>query len=230
MAKIKYKKIIAIIVFIAIFNLCVFKSRVYATDIISGIITGGTMESNEFVDAAIGGAMHNDEIRDTVGDAISGAIGGATGMGNEDTRDRINDAVDGALDDVVGEDSETEARREQGVEGLLGDPTAADAHHTIGEITGEAQSFISTGNAQSVGFNENNLQNGSNTLFNILLGIGLAAAVIIGAYLGVKFMLASAEDKAKVKESLVPYFAGCIIIFGAFTIWKLAVVLLSGLE
>ena len=66
-------------------------------------------------------------------------------------------------------------------------------------------------------------------MYNILLGIGVFLAVAVGMYLAIKFMLASAEDKAKVKESLVPYIAGCVVIFGAFTIWKLAIVLLSGI-
>ena len=33
----------------------------------------------------------------------------------------------------------------------------------------------------------------------------------------------SADEKAKVKESLMPFVAGCVVVFGAFTIWKVAV-------
>ena len=46
---------------------------------------------------------------------------------------------------------------------------------------------------------------------------------IIGTVLGIKFMVASAEDKAEVKKALVPYIIGCAVIFGAFTIWNIAV-------
>ena len=46
---------------------------------------------------------------------------------------------------------------------------------------------------------------------------------LVGTIIGIQFMLASAEDKAKVKEALVPYVVGCIVIFGAFTIWSIAV-------
>ena len=35
------------------------------------------------------------------------------------------------------------------------------------------------------------------------------------------------EEKVKVKETLIPYVAGCIIIFGAFTIWKVVVEVLK---
>ena len=47
--------------------------------------------------------------------------------------------------------------------------------------------------------------------------------------LGIKFMAASAEDKAKIKESMIPYVVGCIVIYGAFFIWKLAIMVVGDL-
>lgn len=47
---------------------------------------------------------------------------------------------------------------------------------------------------------------------------------LVGTIIGIQFMVASAEDKAKVKEALVPYVIGCAVIFGAFSIWKVAVI------
>lgn len=111
--------------------------------------------------------------------------------------------------------------------GVLG-TSSASAEHTLGEITSEAKGFLSKGTV-AIPFNEGNLKGASDTLFNILLGLGMAAAVIIGVYLGVKFMLSSVEDKAKVKEALIPYVAGCVVVFGAFTIWKLALLLLENI-
>ena len=35
------------------------------------------------------------------------------------------------------------------------------------------------------------------------------------------------NERAKVKEVLIPYIAGCIVIFGAFTIWKIIVTILQ---
>lgn len=112
--------------------------------------------------------------------------------------------------------------------GVLGSSTP-NGGHTIDEIINEAENFMNIGKNQNSKISANNLQLGSNTLYNILLGIGVFLTVAVGMYLGIKFMLASAEDKAKVKESLIPYIAGCIVIFGAFTIWKLAITLLSGI-
>ena len=69
----------------------------------------------------------------------------------------------------------------------------------------------------------------SNNVYNILLFIGLAIAIIIGLVLGIQFMVGSVDQKAKVKDSLIPYIVGCIVIFGAFGIWKLVVTILRGI-
>lgn len=113
-----------------------------------------------------------------------------------------------------------------GTHAVLG-TTDPKAGHTIGEIIEEGKDFIGKANTSQTTLNGDNLQKASNTLYNILLTIGIFLAVAVGMYLGIKFMVASAEDKAKVKESLVPYIAGCVVIFGAFIIWKLAIMLLA---
>ncbi len=68
-----------------------------------------------------------------------------------------------------------------------------------------------------------------NDLYRILFPLGIVITVIIGGVLGIKFMMASAEDKAKVKESMVPYVVGCAVIYGAFGIWKIAIAIFSAL-
>jgi len=77
--------------------------------------------------------------------------------------------------------------------------------------------------------NGGNVKSEFNKLYNILFLLGVVLTVIIGAILGIKFMFGSVEDKAKVKETLFPYIAGCIVIFGAFGIWRLLVTLLSSI-
>lgn len=113
--------------------------------------------------------------------------------------------------------------------GLLGESTAS-GDHTAGDIISDANNFINAGKNEDSKIDTDKIQTASNTLYNILLSIGIVIAVIVGMYLGIKFMMSSAEDKAKVKESLIPYIAGCVVIFGAFIIWKLAILLLNGLS
>ena len=71
------------------------------------------------------------------------------------------------------------------------------------------------------------LQDVSNMVYNVLLLLGIVIAILIGIVLGIKFMTGSIEEQAKVKESLVPYIAGCVVIFGAFTIWKVVLEVLK---
>lgn len=40
-------------------------------------------------------------------------------------------------------------------------------------------------------------------------------------------MMGSASQKAETKELIVPYVVGCVVIFGAFTIWKIVIELLN---
>ena len=53
--------------------------------------------------------------------------------------------------------------------------------------------------------------------------------VVVGVILGIIYMMASAVDKAKVKETIIPYLIGSVVIFGAFGIWKIAINTLGGL-
>ena len=62
-------------------------------------------------------------------------------------------------------------------------------------------------------------------VYNILLIIGVAISVIIVGVMGIRIITGSAEDKAEIKEQMVPYLIGCGVMFGAFTIWKIAMVI-----
>ena len=64
-------------------------------------------------------------------------------------------------------------------------------------------------------------------LYNTLLTLGVIITIAVGGIMGIKFMLASVEDKAKIKEALVPYVVGSVLIFGAFGIWKLFINIFS---
>lgn len=86
-----------------------------------------------------------------------------------------------------------------------------------------------TGDDINIGINPDKLNEASSDIYNTLTSIGMVISVIVGLILGINFMMASAEDKAKVKEALMPYVVGCIVIFGAFGIWKLVINTFNGL-
>ncbi len=68
-----------------------------------------------------------------------------------------------------------------------------------------------------------------NNIYNLLLTLGVVLSVIIGAILGIQIMWGSIEQQVKAKEMLMPYAIGCLVIFGAFGIWKLVVTILAKL-
>lgn len=79
------------------------------------------------------------------------------------------------------------------------------------------------GDAVGATIDEAQLQSTSEDLFKLLTAIGILVIFIVGTIIGIQFMIASVEDKAKVKETLVPYVIGCAVILGAFTIWSIVV-------
>ena len=102
--------------------------------------------------------------------------------------------------------------------------------HTAGEIIDEAGSFIDLGkqNADSK-IDPTDLKNMSDTLYNILLVVAIIAALIVGLIMGIKFLLGSLEEKADIKTMVIPYIIGCVVAFGAFSIWQIVVNLLQTL-
>lgn len=111
------------------------------------------------------------------------------------------------------------------------DPNTApeNASSSIDDMINDAKSFISQGKIKYANDGNKSLKNVSNTVYNILLVVGTSIAVIMGAILGIKLMASGVEEKAEVKKLLIPYVVGCIVIFGGFGIWKLAVTILQGI-
>lgn len=97
------------------------------------------------------------------------------------------------------------------------------------DIMNRAEVLVNNGENGGNVINNDALREGSNTLYNVLLVIGIAVAFIWGIVLGIQFITGSLGEKADVKKNLIVYIIGCIIIFGAFGIWKLLLQLLQPL-
>ena len=55
-------------------------------------------------------------------------------------------------------------------------------------------------------------------IIGIVRTVGVLVAVVILLVLGIKYMIASAEEKADYKKSMIPYIVGAVLIFGASAI------------
>ena len=90
-------------------------------------------------------------------------------------------------------------------------------------IIAQGTEFLQEGESVNKKINTAKLKETSEYITNHLIIIGIIIAVVVAMILGIQFMVASADEKAKVKESVLPFIVGCIVIFGAFTIWKTVV-------
>lgn len=101
-----------------------------------------------------------------------------------------------------------------------------DSASSLDDMMSDADNFVKEG---EIKYEEDALQDFSSTLFNIFSIVGAAVAVIVGIVIGIKYMIGSVEEKAEYKKMLVPYIVGCVVVFGAFGIWKLVIVMLESI-
>ena len=92
----------------------------------------------------------------------------------------------------------------------------------LDNVISSGKNFMSSADPNKEVINQEKLKSTSKTIYNILFAIALVLAVGVGLVIGIQFIFGSVEEQAKVKETLVPYIIGVVIIFSAFTIWKIA--------
>ncbi len=102
---------------------------------------------------------------------------------------------------------------------------------TISNMVSGADDFIESGKDQShskinSAFANDKMKSIVDVIYNVFLILGIIIAIIVGLILGIQFITGSVEQKSKIKESIIPYVAGCTVIFGAFGIWRLIIILL----
>ena len=107
--------------------------------------------------------------------------------------------------------------------------TTCMADSSLDDIMSNGNSFLNAGSESSTMIDQNDLKSLSNFISGVLLTIAIGVTVITGAIMGLNFITQSIEEKAKVKESMVPWINGIIVSFGAFTIWEVAVNLFQSL-
>lgn len=111
---------------------------------------------------------------------------------------------------------------------LLNQGTSNAEEVTPDKIIGDADVFMNTGKNSGVAtINQDNADTVFNSIYNILLAIGITVTVIWGLVIAIKLMFSSVEEKAEYKKLLWPYLIGCIVIYGSFAIWKLVIVIMN---
>ena len=94
---------------------------------------------------------------------------------------------------------------------------------SLKETIDGANDFVSAGNNEESLFNQEEQEKGVSQIYYFALGIGIFASIVIGVIIGIQFITSGVEGKAKIKEKLIPYCIGCVVVFGALGIWRLTV-------
>lgn len=94
---------------------------------------------------------------------------------------------------------------------------------SLGDPITKGDEFIEKANDTDEVIDTEELGTISDYIYNTLFTIGVVLAFAIGMIIGIQFIMGSVEEKAKIKETLVPYVIGVFVIFSAFTIWKIVV-------
>lgn len=102
--------------------------------------------------------------------------------------------------------------------------------NSISDALAGADAFIKEGeNQASEAMDTEKINEASSVIYNILLTVGMAAAIIIGVVLGIQFITSGVDEQANIKQALIPYIVGCVVVFGSFGIWKIAVTLMKNI-
>lgn len=84
---------------------------------------------------------------------------------------------------------------------------------------GEQQQTITTGDAISALL----------PVGRLLVGIATVVLVIVGSIMGVKYMIAGANEKAQLKQKLIYYVISVVLVYGAVGIFSLVVGLMNSI-
>lgn len=106
-------------------------------------------------------------------------------------------------------------------------PNNVHAADHWGSVIESGDEFLELGKNSTTKSDKEEVQTAVDFIYNALLVIGIAASVLIGVILGIKYMTQSVEEQAKIKETLIAYVIGCIVTFGAFGIWKIVIEILK---
>lgn len=71
-------------------------------------------------------------------------------------------------------------------------------------------------------------KSGIDQIYFTMLTAAIIIAFFVGSVLAIQFITSGAVGQAKVKEKLIPFALGTVVIFGAFGIWRITYNVLNG--
>ncbi len=99
---------------------------------------------------------------------------------------------------------------------------------TFDQMKASIDNFLGIGRNGQTGIDAGSLRNVVNPVANILTAIGVVVLVAVTMIMGIKYMFATPEEAAKLKQQLIGLVVAGVVIFGAVAIWKIIYGILNG--
>lgn len=96
---------------------------------------------------------------------------------------------------------------------------------SLSEMQTKANNFIEAGSGTSIDYEK--VTDEFEDLAQILTMIGIGVMVGVTTYMGIKYLTAGPEAQAKLKVQLIGVVVSGVVIFAAFSIWKLVLQIVS---
>lgn len=93
---------------------------------------------------------------------------------------------------------------------------------TFDEMRSKIQTWTQIGQKQGGSrISGNEIGNILKPIVNILTAIGVIALIVITMIMGIKYMFATPEEAAKLKQQLIGLVVSAVVVLGATAIWKI---------
>lgn len=90
----------------------------------------------------------------------------------------------------------------------------------LSEVFQVGEDFISEGSETNLNFIDDETVASVNDIGRFLTAVGLTILVCVTLIMGIKYMMATPNDKAKLKKRLIGLLIASFVIFFSYTIWS----------
>lgn len=94
---------------------------------------------------------------------------------------------------------------------------------TLKEMQEKTEKFLTTGKEESGSIKTDGIFDDLVGMGSILTTIGAGVMVAVTLYMGIRFITATPEAQAKLKQQLIGLVVAGFVIFGAYFIWKIVI-------
>ena len=94
---------------------------------------------------------------------------------------------------------------------------------TLKDMQDKTQEFLTRGSNESKSIETDGIFDDLVGMGSILTTIGAGVMVAVTLYMGIRFITATPEAQAKLKQQLIGLVVAGFVIFGAYFIWKIVI-------